>query len=649
MKYGALFLSALFCVFTSHAQEVKTIVPGSNLVIDGIPNIPQSVATNVKKYSESRSASFSGWHPVKNEMIISTRFSNTSQLHYVKMPMGDRKQITFFEEPVSSAVFEPITGKYFIYSKDIGGNEFAQLFRYDIVDGASTLISDGGRSQNGGVNWNNKKDLIAYTSTKRNGGDRDIYQMNPLDPKSDKLLFELKGGGWSISDWSNDDKKLLIREGISANESHLWIGDISTGKLEELTDRKEVGVVYNGGEFTNDGKGIWLITDKDNEFMRLAYMDLNSKKITYYTSDIKWDVEGATISEDGKHLVFAVNEAGVSVMYHFLTDTRTYKKIANIPVGVVGGYGFHPTTNKFAVAVSSAKTASDIYVVDLTSGKVDRWTESEIGGLVESELNSPSLIKWISFDKKEISGFYYKAAAKFEGKRPVIINIHGGPEGQSRPGFFGSSNYYTNELGVAIIYPNVRGSSGYGKTFLKLDNGMKREESVQDIGALIEWIAKQPELDASRIMVMGGSYGGYMSLAVSTNYADKIKCAIDVVGISNFNTFLKNTETYRRDLRRVEYGDERVPEMAAFLEKISPLNNADKIKKPLFIIQGGNDPRVPRTEATQMKEKVKSNGGVVWYLEASDEGHGFKKKNNTDFQLYCMITFVKQYLLEENK
>jgi dipeptidyl aminopeptidase/acylaminoacyl peptidase len=648
MKYGALFLSALFCVFTSHAQEVKTIVPGSNLVIDGIPNIPQSVATNVKKYSESRSASFSGWHPVKNEMIISTRFSNTSQLHYVKMPMGDRKQITFFEEPVSSAVFEPITGKYFIYSKDIGGNEFAQLFRYDIVDGASTLISDGGRSQNGGVNWNNKKDLIAYTSTKRNGGDRDIYQMNPLDPKSDKLLFELKGGGWSISDWSNDDKKLLIREGISANESHLWIGDISTGKLEELTDRKEVGVVYNGGEFTNDGKGIWLITDKDNEFMRLAYMDVNSKKITYYTSDIKWDVEGATITEDGKHLVFAVNEAGVSAMYHFLTDKKTYKKIESIPVGVVGGYGFHPTTNKFAVAVSSAKTASDIYVVDLITGKTERWTESEIGGLVESELNSPSLIKWTSFDKKEISGFYYKAAAKFEGKRPVIINIHGGPEGQSRPGFFGSNNYYTNELGVAMIYPNVRGSSGYGKTFLMLDNGMKREESVQDIGALIEWIAKQPELDASRIMVMGGSYGGYMSLAVSTNYADKIKCAIDVVGISNFNTFLKNTETYRRDLRRVEYGDERVPEMAAFLEKISPLNNADKIKKPLFIIQGGNDPRVPRTEATQMKEKVKSNGGVVWYLEASDEGHGFKKKNNTDFQLYCMITFVKQYLLEEN-
>lgn len=199
---------------------------------------------------------------------------------------------------------------------------------------------------------------------------------------------------------------------------------------------------------------------------------------------------------------------------------------------------------------------------------------------------------------------------------------------------------------MAIIYPNVRGSSGYGKTFLTLDNGMKREESVKDIGALIAWIATQPDLDANRIMVAGGSYGGYMSLAVSTTYADKIRCALDVVGISNFNTFLKNTEGYRRDLRRVEYGDERLPEMAAFFDKISPLNNVDKITKPLFIVQGGNDPRVPRSEAVQMAEKVKAKGGQVWYLEAKDEGHGFRKKNNTDFLLFSTIQFMKMYLLD---
>ncbi len=226
-----------------------------------------------------------------------------------------------------------------------------------------------------------------------------------------------------------------------------------------------------------------------------------------------------------------------------------------------------------------------------------------------------------------------------------MINIHGGPEGQTRPGYLSANNYYLNELGVAIIFPNVRGSSGYGKTFIASDNGMKREESVKDIGALLDWIEKQPELDASRVMVTGGSYGGYMTLAVATMYNDRIKAALDIVGISNFNTFLKNTESYRRDLRRVEYGDERDPAMFAYFEKIAPLNNAEKIKKPMFIVQGGNDPRVPRSEAVQMADKIRGNGGVVWYLEAKDEGHGFRKKSNADFQRYATILFMQKYLL----
>lgn len=255
---------------------------------------------------------------------------------------------------------------------------------------------------------------------------------------------------------------------------------------------------------------------------------------------------------------------------------------------------------------------------------------------------------WKSFDKRSISGYLYKPSSKFQGKRPVIISIHGGPEGQSRPAFLGRSNYYLNELGVAIIYPNVRGSVGYGKTFVDLDNGMKREESVKDIGALIDWIAQQPELDKDRIMITGGSYGGYMTLATSYLYSDKIRCAVDVVGISNFNTFMKNTEAYRRDARRVEYGDERDAKMAAYFEAIAPLNHTDKIKKPLFIVQGENDPRVPASEAIQMKDKIKQNGGTIWFLMAKDEGHGFKKKNNSDFQFYATIEFIKQFLLSEN-
>jgi dipeptidyl aminopeptidase/acylaminoacyl peptidase len=299
--------------------------------------------------------------------------------------------------------------------------------------------------------------------------------------------------------------------------------------------------------------------------------------------------------------------------------------------------------------VASARSPNDVYSVDAATGRVTRWTESELGGLVAAELAEPALVRWPSFDRREITGFYYRPPARFAGKRPVLINIHGGPEGQSRPGFVGRTNYYLNELGVAVIYPNVRGSTGYGKSFVKLDNGMKREDSVKDIGALLDWVARQPELDASRVMVTGGSYGGYMTLAVATNYNDRICCALDVVGVSHFGTFLQNTESYRRDLRRVEYGDERDPAMRAFFDRIAPLNNAARITKPLFVVQGGNDPRVPRTEAEQMVARVKRNGSPVWYLMARDEGHGFRKKGNADFQFYATVMFMRQHLLRDSQ
>jgi len=637
-----LLLLSLLYSSLAHAQN---ITPGSNLIVEGIPEIPASVAAEIQRYNESRGAGFVAWHPVKKEMLIATRFANVPQLHRVKMPMGDRKQITFFNEPVSNATFEPLKGDYILFVKDVGGNEFGQLYRMDFSDGAITMLSDGGRSQNGGMVWSNSGKRIAYSSTRRNGADRDIYLMNPLDKASDKLLLQVSGGGWGVLDWSPDDKQLIVGEYISANESHLWLVNAVTGEKSPLSDRNEKSVAIGAATFSKDGKGIYFTTDKGSEFSRLAYMHLPSKKVDYLTN-IPWDVMGIELSKDGKQLAFLTNEAGLSKLYLLNTATKKYTEVKNLPVGLYGGLEFHDNSKDLSISINSAQSPTDVYVLSTTTGKLERWTESELGGIVPSELSVPELIKWKSFDDREISGFYYKAHKKFKGKRPVIINIHGGPEGQSRPGFIGANNYYLNELGVAMIFPNVRGSSGYGKTFLALDNGMKREESVKDIGALLDWIAKQPDLDASKVMVTGGSYGGYMTLAVATNYNDRIKAALDVVGISHFTTFLKNTESYRRDLRRVEYGDERDPEMAAFFEKIAPLNNASKITKPLFIVQGGNDPRVPRTEAVQMAEKVRKNGGVVWYLEAKDEGHGFAKKNNADFQRYATIQFIKSYLLE---
>jgi dipeptidyl aminopeptidase/acylaminoacyl peptidase len=265
---------------------------------------------------------------------------------------------------------------------------------------------------------------------------------------------------------------------------------------------------------------------------------------------------------------------------------------------------------------------------------------------------TPTLVRFPTFDRvdgkpRTIPAFYYRPAkAPASGKLPVVIQIHGGPEGQAQPGFSPTTQYLVNELGVAVLVPNVRGSSGYGKSYLLLDNGDKREDSVKDIGALLDWIGKQPELDADRIGVYGGSYGGYMVLATMTNYPERIRAGVDIVGISHFGTFLKNTEDYRRDLRRAEYGDERDPAMQAVFDRISPLNNASRISAPLFVAQGRNDPRVPYTEAEQIVKAVRGNDQPVWYLLFNDEGHGFRKKANSDYFGAATMLFWQRHLLD---
>jgi dipeptidyl aminopeptidase/acylaminoacyl peptidase len=647
-------LISLLCagfVVTAFAQgppdKMPVLQPGENLIVDGLDPIPLALTKELNKYTNVRSASFVDWHPKKREMLMSTRFGNTSQLHYLSMPMGARKQLTFFDEPVGGATFDPVNGNYFVFSRDAGGNEFGQLYRYDMADGTITLLTDGGRTQNGGMQWTNKGDQFLYSSTKRNGADRDIYIMDPMNPKNARLVLEVQGGGWGVSDISPDDKTIIVGEGLSVTESRLYVVDIATGTKTRLSPETKEQAVFEGAVYLKDGKTIIISTDLDNEFQYLAKMDLTTKKITPLTKSIPWDVGGYDLSPDGTKLLFTTNEAGFTKLYMLDVNTNAYEPVKEIPNGSLGGFKWHENGTEFSYVYSNATTSSDIYTFNIDSRKTERWTESELGGLVSSQLSDAELIKWKSFDQKEISGFYYKAHKKFTGKRPVIIVIHGGPEGQSFPGFQGRNNYYLNELGVALIYPNVRGSTGYGKTFVKLDNGYLRENSVKDIGALLDWIAQQPELDASRVMTMGGSYGGYMALACAVFYSDRLKCSNDIVGISNFNTFLKNTESYRSDLRRVEYGDEQDPKMAAFLEKISPLNNVNKIKIPMFIVQGGNDPRVPRTEASQMAEALKKNNVPTWYLEAKDEGHGFRKKPNSDFQFYSTILFVQKYLLGE--
>jgi dipeptidyl aminopeptidase/acylaminoacyl peptidase len=630
----------------------RMLEPGSNLVIENLPPVPLELVEAVKKYTEFKSVSASNWHPIRREILVGKRAGNATQVHLLTSPMGELKQLTDFPDPVGGGSWNPKTGDYFVFFKATGGNEISQLHRYDAATGQITRLTTDDKKRIGGGPWSNAGDRYIYSSVPTGGGTTsetiktEFYTIDPADPASAKLLTAFDGVGWGILDWSPDDKKLLVGKFTSANESNIYLYDIASGEKTLLTPQEgETKVAYNGAEFSHDGKGIYVTTDKGSEFQTLVYMDLASKSITPITGHIKWDVDGFDMSEDGKYIAFVTNENGFRILRVLDTATRKEIKLPKLPAGQVGGFNWHKKTGELGMNITSYQSLANVYSLDLKSGKITHWAKSELNGFDTRGLREPELIKWKSFDGLEISGFIYKPPTSFKGKRPVIINIHGGPEGQSTPGPQGRGSYYINDLGVAVIYPNVRGSSGFGKTFLSLDNGYKREDSVKDIGALLDWIATQPDLDKDRIMVTGGSYGGYMTLAVATNYNDRIRASLDIVGISNFNTFLKNTETYRRDLRRVEYGDERDPKMYEFLEKISPLTNASKITKPLFVVQGKNDPRVPYTEAEQIVAAARKNGTPVWFLMANDEGHGFAKKNNADYLYYSTILFIKEHLL----
>lgn len=630
----------------------RILEPGTNLVIENLPSVPLQLVEAVKKYTESKPVFASQWHPIKREILVGKRAGNATQVHLLTTPLGELKQLTNFPDPVGGGNWNPKTGDYFLFFKATGGNEISQLYRYDAATGTITRLTTDDKMRIGGGPWSNAGDRYIYTSVPTGGGltsetiKTSFFTINPSDAASAKMLAAFDGVGWFPADWSPNDTKILVGKFVSANESYIYLYDIATGEKTLLTPPEGTEkVAYGGAEFSKDGKGIYLSTDKGSEFQRLMYMDLATKAVTPLTAHIDWDVNGFSQSEDGRYLAFTTNENGFSKLRIIDTKTRKEIKLPKLPAGQIGGFNWHKKTGELGFNVSSYSSLSNVYSLNLKTGKITHWAKTELNGFPTTGLREPELIKWKSFDDKIITGFIYKPPTTFKGKRPVIINIHGGPEGQATPGPLGRSSYYINDLGIAMIFPNVRGSSGFGKTFLTLDNGFKREDSVKDIGALLDWIATQPDLDKDRIMVTGGSYGGFMTLAVATNYNDRIRASLDIVGPSNFNTFLKNTETYRRDLRRVEYGDERDPKMYEFLEKIAPLNNAHKIKKPLFVVQGKNDPRVPYTEAEQIVAAARKNNTPVWFLMANDEGHGFAKKNNADYLYYSTILFIKEHLL----
>ncbi len=651
---------------------VETIAPNEHLRVQGIPPVPKALADRVGKYTEFRPTGVIAWHPTRRAMLVAYRRGATVQLHLLDRAMGTLEPLTDFPDPVSSASFEPKRGDYLVYARDSGGNEASQLYRYDFTSKEASLLTDPSEKHGIGA-WNHAGTAMLMESTqldktgKRDTVTTDLYVLDPRNPDAKKKIASLPGGGWGGFRWARGDKVLYGQEYRSANESVIWKIDVASGARTQILPQPSAtqGTVrkvnYGDVHLTRDGKRLVYTSDEDGEFTQLMVMDLATGRRRVLTKDIPWNVEAVVMrGEDGvderragrELACLAINVAGRYALRVIDLTTGQEVAIPALPAaarsGSISRLGFAKSgnTDEIAFTVNSAQSPGDIYTVDLTAGgPAEQWTRATVDGVDTTSFREAEIVQWKSFDGLAISGLINRAPARFPGKRPVLINIHGGPEGQATIGFLGRNNYFIDELGIAFIQPNVRGSSGYGKTFIALDDGMKREDSVKDIGALLDWVATQPDLDASRVMVTGGSYGGYMSLAVATTYSDRIAASIDVVGISNFTSFLERTETYRRDLRRVEYGDERDPAMRAFFERISPLSKAANIRKPLFVVQGLNDPRVPYQEAEQIVAKARGNGIPVWYLLADNEGHGFARKPNADYQFYAQILFMQQFLL----
>ena len=625
------------------AQSIPPAVTVSN-----IPEIPETLVKRMRPYENVRSASLASWHPVKREILITTRFANTSQAHYVSMPGGARRQLTFFPNRVSGPVMDPAPGaEFFLFAMDEGGSEFYQLYRFDMATAEHTMLSDG-KSRNTGSVLSHDGRQVAYSSTRRNGRDFDIYVANPADPGSTRMAYEGKGSWWA-ADWSTDGKRLAMLQYVSITETHPRLLDLSTGQAEPLLP--DEGTAYYGDIlFAKDGRGAYYTSDRGGEFVELYFVDFKTKESKPLSRHVSWDVESVDLSPDGSILAFTANEDGIGRLH--LLDAGSGRELPQpkLPEGQILGIEFHPKLNEIGFTFVSAKEPGDAWSYNPATKELTRWTYSEVGGLDTSAFSAAQLIHYPTFDEvngkpRMIPAFVTKPSSKFKPPYPVLLNIHGGPEGQSRPGFSSQDAFLTHEMGIAVIRPNVRGSTGYGKTYSLLDNGFQREDTVRDIGALLDWVAGQPDLDASHVAVIGGSYGGYMSLATMTHYSNRLKCGIEIVGISSFATFLRNTQEYRRDLRRAEYGDERDPKMLDYFETISPLNNAQKITVPLLVAQGKNDPRVPYTESEQIVEKVRAGGGEVWYMLAADEGHGFAKKENQDYYNWAVMLFLQRHLL----
>jgi dipeptidyl aminopeptidase/acylaminoacyl peptidase len=630
VKRFAVALAAAVMAAGASAQTPLSVERGT-LRLEGVPETPPAVAERLRQYTNAPSAAFADWIP-GGGILIYARIGETTQLYRVDRPMAPPVQLTSSEERVVNAAVMP-NGREILFTSDVGGNENFTGYLLDMSAGGSRAVTEAGTS-NAGFIFSDDGERIAWAYATDQAGSADVVVGGAGTGRERQTLAG--EGAVSPLDFTADTSKALLHRFISVSESQLFTLNLSSGAFTRITPG--VRASYSGGEFTPDGRAIITISDENAQFRRLMRIDLATGARQVMTRELGRDVESFDLSRDGRVIAYVVNEAGRSSLRLMDAQTLTAIRAPRLPPGVISGLKFDTAGRRLGFTLSRATAPSDVYSWDLRAGRLTRWTRSDNAGVPPAV--EPELVHWPSFDVRRISGFVYRPRSP--GPHPVVIALHGGPEVQYRPVYSSAFQYWVNELGVTVIAPNVRGSSGYGKEFLALDNGALREHSVRDVGALLDWIATQPNLDRERVAVYGASYGGFLALSSLAQYNDRLAGGVSIVGIANLNSFLESTADNRRDLRREEYGDERDPEMRAVFERISPLSNISRVDRPLLVIHGANDRRVPLSEAERLVSAVRRNGGEAWLIVASNEGHGFTRRENQQAQREAEALFFQR-------
>ncbi|WP_299249057.1 alpha/beta fold hydrolase [uncultured Aquimarina sp.] len=611
-----------------------------NIVSQGITDsIYSKEYIKVNKYrSQVNYPPFIGWSLDSKKML----FNGGKVIYSMKKHTSEIREYKESNQNFSSYLSP--NHKYFLYQEDENGNEDYQLFLYNISANSSKPISKKGDKTYDPF-WSSNNNKIAYKSNKESSDRVDLYIQDISVNNKEILIFKDFSDDGQVYDWSSSNNQILAVKVISENDKLLYLINDNSYEIEQVNPSK-TKIAYSNAKFIPNKNACLIVSDEFSEFLQLHYYDLIKKEFTNITADIQWDVESITIDKEGQKAAFTVNENGFSQLYILDILTLKYLKVNDFPEGIVRDLIINPKGTKVGFNFYSSTFRRKIYDYNIKKSTLNHYTRKgkpqvDSINFVEAESFTFKSIDIKTNKEYNIPAFIYKSKKE---SSPVFIDIHGGPEYQIRASFNGFYQYLVNELGITVIVPNIRGSNGYGKSYMKMDDGLNRENAIQDVGALLDWVKSQNNLDENRVAIHGESYGGYVVLSSLSKFPNRIKCGIDIVGISNWITYLNNTSDYRRDLRRVEFGDERNNETYQYLKKISPVNNANKINSPLLIFQGLNDPRVNYQGAEQMYESLNKQEKEVWYVLAKDEGHGFHKYANHLLQRNLTISFLKKHL-----